>query len=465
MKRAEPSRRDFLRWSAASLLGVSVGPWVLARSSKTEMLHPEPLRPGPPSDTIGLGMIGMGIMGFGNARTALQIPGVRLVAVADCYDGRLVRTKEVFGPEVFTTRDYREVLARTDVDAVVISTPDHLHAQIAIEAMEAGKDVYLEKPMVQRLEDGLRVIEAERRTGRVLIVGSQRVSSILYAKARELFRAGAIGQLNMVEAYMNRNSAIGAWQYTIPPDASPQTVDWERFLGPAPRRPFDAVRFFRWRNYWDYGTGIPGDLFVHLFSGIHYVLDALGPTHIYASGGLRFWKDGRDVPDVMAGLYEYPDTEFHPSFTLSLKVNFANGGGGGEAFRFIGDEGMIEIGWNQVRLSKLPPRRLSEQEFRGWNSLSTFPEAMQRQLLEAFRAENPPQREVSETQEVVYQAPPGYDDRLDHFRNFFEAVRTRGKVVEDGAFGFRAAAPALLSNTSYLEHRVIGWDPQTMQLT
>lgn len=465
MERSEPSRRDFLRWSAASLLGVSVGPWVLARSSKAEMLHPEPLRPGPPSDTIGLGMIGMGIMGFGNARTALQIPGVRLVAVADCYDGRLVRTKEVFGPEVFTTRDYREVLARTDVDAVVISTPDHLHAQIAIEAMEAGKDVYLEKPMVQRIEDGLRVIEAERRTGRVLIVGSQRVSSILYAKARELFRAGAIGQLNMVEAYMNRNSAIGAWQYTIPPDASPQTVDWERFLGPAPRRPFDAVRFFRWRNYWDYGTGIPGDLFVHLFSGIHYVLDALGPTHIYASGGLRFWKDGRDVPDVMAGLYEYPDTESHPSFTLSLKVNFANGGGGGEAFRFIGDEGMIEIGWNQVRLSKLPPRRLSEQEFRGWNSLSTFPEAMQRQLLEAFRAENPPQREVSETQEVVYQAPPGYDDRLDHFRNFFEAVRTQGKVVEDGAFGFRAAAPALLSNTSYLEHRVIGWDPQTMQLT
>jgi hypothetical protein len=278
-----------------------------------------------------------------------------------------------------------------------------------------------------------------------------------FRRKEELERARAVVAVAKGEA--------PAWQYTIPPDASPQTVDWERFLGPAPRRPFDAVRFFRWRNYWDYGTGIPGDLFVHLFSGIHFVLDALGPTHIYASGGLRFWKDGRDVPDVMAGLYEYPDTPSHPAFTLSLKVNFANGGGGGEAFRFIGDEGMIEIGWNQVRLSKLPPRRLSEQEFRGWNSLSTFPETMQRQLLEAFRAVNPPQQEVSETQEVVYQAPPGYDDRLDHFRNFFEAVRTRGKVVEDGTFGFRAAAPALLSNTSYLESRVIRWNPETMQLT
>ncbi|MFO7314792.1 Gfo/Idh/MocA family protein [Rhodothermus marinus] len=459
------SRRDFLRRTGASLAGLALGPAVLTRPAHIVRLHPEPLRPVPPSDTIGLGMIGMGIMGFGNARTALQVPGVRLVAVADCYDGRLVRTKEVFGADVFTTRDYREVLARPDVDAVVISTPDHLHAQIAIEAMEAGKDVYLEKPMVQRVEDGLRVIEAERRTGRVLIVGSQRVSSILYAKARELYRSGAIGQLNMVEAYMNRNSATGAWQYTIPPDASPQTVDWERFLGPAPHRPFDPVRFFRWRNYWDYGTGIPGDLFVHLFSGIHFVLDALGPTRIYASGGLRFWKDGREVPDVMAGLYEYPDTAAHPSFTLSLKVNFANGGGGGEAFRFIGDEGMIEIGWGQVRLSKLPPRRLTEQELLGWNSLRTFPEAMQRQILEAFRAENPPQREVSETQEVVYQAPPGYDDRLDHFRNFFEAVRTRGRVVEDGTFGFRAAAPALLTNTSYLENRAIGWDPENMRQT
>ena len=173
---------------------------------------------------------------------------------------------------------------------------------MAVDAMNAGKDVYVEKPMVQQLEEGLRIVDAARQTGRILQVGSQHASSIVYAKARDLFRAGAIGELNMVEAWINRNSPIGAWQYTIPPDASPQTIDWDRFLGRAPKRPFDPVRLFRWRNYRDYGTGIPGDLFVHLFTGIHFVLDAKGPTRVIASGGLRYWNDGRDVPDVMLAL-------------------------------------------------------------------------------------------------------------------------------------------------------------------
>src|SRR6185295_18952311 len=138
-----------------------------------------------------------------------------------------------------------------------------------------------------------RISETARQTGRILQVGSQHPSSIVYGKARELFRAGAIGELNLVEAWINRNSSVGAGQCSIPPDASRATIDWDRFLGRATKQPFEPARLFRWRNYRDYGTGIGGDLFVHLFSGIHFILGSNGPTRVYTTGGIRYWKDGR----------------------------------------------------------------------------------------------------------------------------------------------------------------------------
>jgi predicted dehydrogenase len=327
--------------------------------------------------------------------------------------------------------------------------------------MRAGKDVYLEKPMVHDLEEGERLRQVEKETGRVLIVGSQRVSSIVYEKAGELFRAGAIGTLNMVEARYNRNSAIGAWQYSIPTDASPETVDWDMFLGDAPKRPFDPVRFFRWRNYWDYGTGVSGDLFVHLFSGIHFALGSNGPNRVTATGGIRHWKDGRDAPDVMVGLFDYPETESHPPFTMALQVDFADGSGGSQEFRFVGNEGIMTIGREGVTVS----RRSAATE-PGY-TIGTFAEAQQKAFLKEYRKKYPEleRPELGESTETVYGPPRGYSDRLDHFRNFFHAMRTGGKVVEDATFGYRAAAPALLCNQSYREKRILGWDPEGMQLT
>jgi predicted dehydrogenase len=433
-----PSRRDFLK----SVAGATATAPTLLRAQTTTASQAVA-----PNARIRMAAFGMGIRGQQDLRAALKTPGVELAAVADVYDGRRTLARELFGDRVFTTRDYREILARTDIDAVLIAAPDHWHAQMAIDAMKAGKDVYVEKPMVQALDDGLKVIETARQTGRILQVGSQHASSIVYAKARELYRAGAIGQLNLVEAWINRNSPLGAWQYSIPPDASPQTIDWDRFLGRAPKRPFDPVRVFRWRNYRDYGTGIPGDLFVHLFTGIHFVLDALGPARVVATGGLRHWNDGRDVPDVMVALYDYPKTAAHPEFTLSLKVNF------------VGPEGVLTIGGDGVTLSRRP------QPKEPGHTADTFSKATQEAFLKEYRAKYPDVAELQPRSDEVYAATPRYNSTEDHFRNFFEAVRTRRPVVEDAVFGLRAAGPALLTNESLFETRPIGWDAAKMMRT
>lgn len=443
------TRREFLQTVAAT----AAAPTILRAQTGATRQNPSA------NDRIRLAISGMGIRGQQDVRSALRTPGVELVAAADVYDGRLTLAKELWGTQLVTTRDYRELLARSDVDAVIVATPDHWHTQMAIDAMKAGKDVYVEKPMVQQLEEGPRIIEAARDTRRILQVGSQHTSSLVYAKARELYRAGAIGALNLVEAWINRNSPMGAWQYSIPPDASPQTIDWDRFLGRAPKRPFDAVRLFRWRNYRDYGTGIPGDLFVHLFTGVHFVLDSLGPTRAIASGGLRHWTDGRDVPDVMIALYDYPKTSTHPAFSLSLKVNFAEGAGDNTTFRFVGPDGVLTIGDNLVTLSKRRPAGEPGQ------TAETFAKATQDAFMKEYRAKYPERPELQPRSDESFAAPARYNSTDDHFRIFFDAMRTRRPVVEDAAFGLRAAGPALLANHSYFENRPIGWNAEKMTRT
>ena len=407
-----------------------------------------------PNDNIQLALIGAGIQGQGDTHTALQVPGVKLVAVADCYDGRLTHCKEMWGSDVFTTRHYRELLARPDVDAVLIATPDHWHKQAAVDSLGAGKDVYLEKPMIHLYSDGPAIIDAAKGSKQILQVGSQRVSSVVYQKAKELLASGAIGKLNMVTARWDRNSAIGAWDYSIPLDASTDTCDWPQFLGTAPQIPFSAERFFQWRKWKDYGSGVAGDLFVHLFSGTHFITGAHGPTRAMATGGLRFWKDGRDADDVMLALFDYPE-----GFNLSLHVNFVDGGEESEGFLFTGSEGLMEIAGNTVTVTRTPIA--AEPGY----TVSTFSEAMQKAYVEQYRKKYPVQHPSGTPQEIqAFRAPSGYSDSYDHFHNFFNSVRSRKPVVEDATFGFRAAGAALLSNVSIERDSIVHWNPETMQI-
>jgi predicted dehydrogenase len=445
------NRRTFLKVAGSATAGTVLG-------AKVHALAADQARPPAPvsaNDHIQIALIGAGGQGQGDTRTALQVPGVKLVAVADCYDGRLEHSKEIWGNDIFTTRDYRELLSRKDIDAVIVGTPDHWHKQVSVSAMKAGKDVYCEKPMIHVYADGPEMIETARATNRILQVGSQRVSSIIYAKAKELLATGVIGQLNLVNARWDRNSSMGAWNYTVPLDASSDTCDWERFLGTAPRIPFNAEHFFQWRKWKAYGTGVAGDLFVHLFSGTHFITGSYGPTRAMATGGLRFWKDGRDANDVLLGLFDYRE-----GFNLSLRVNFVDGGEESEGLIFTGSEGTMEIAGNTVTISRTP--REKEPGY----TIETFTEAMQKRVLESYRQKYPVRHpsEPPSTEYEKYAAPEGYRDSYDHFSNFFAAVRARRPVVEDAVFGFRAAGAALLSNLSAERGVVVKWDPDSMKL-
>jgi predicted dehydrogenase len=446
----EFNRRNFLRAAATASAGTLLAP----RLDALGTTRSEAGGTIAANDHIQIALIGAGGQGQGDTKVAVQVPGVKLVAVADCYNGRLERAKEIWGPDTFTTRDYNEILERKDIDAVIVGTPDHWHKQASIDAMKAGKDVYCEKPMIHLYSDGPEMIEASRKTGRILQVGSQRVSSVIYAKAKELLASGSIGQLNMITARWDRNSSMGAWNYTVPPDASTETCDWPRFVGTAPKIAFNAEHFFQWRKWKAYGSGVAGDLFVHLFSGTHFITGSLGPTRGMATGGLRFWKDGRDAPDVMLGLFDYD------GFNLSLRVNFVDGGEESEGLIFTGSEGTMEIAGNSVSVNRVP--RQKEPGL----TVETFPLAMQKEIVEAYRVKYPrthPEGAPPAGYEK-YVAAEGYSDQYDHFANFFDAVRTRKPVVEDAVFGFRAAGAALLSNLSMEKGAVIGWDPEAMKL-
>ncbi len=411
-----------------------------------------------PNDTVQIALIGAGGMGQGDAKLSTSLPGVKLLAACDCYDGRLKHMKEVYGPGTFTTRDYREIVARNDIDAVIVATPDHWHVPITVACLKAGKHVYCEKPMVHRVEEGAAMIEAQNSSGKVLQIGSQYRSSLTYNKARELFATNAIGKLNSVEAWLDRNTAIGAWEYSIPTDASTQTCDWPQFQGDAAKCAWDPKRFFRWRNYRDYGTGVAGDLFVHLLTGLHTVTNSMGPTRIYAAGGTRYWKDGRDVPDVMLATLDYPDSDEHPAFNVMLRVNFKSSLPKESAgVRFIGSDGVITADYSGVKLEKSPVDKTPD--YRN----GSFQKAVRDELHQQFLNEYPNAESRVDEKDVEMFDTTGPDAQLEHHRNFYRSIREGRPMIEDAVFGLRAAGPALLTNVSLFERRIVYWDPKEMK--
>ncbi|WP_374951899.1 Gfo/Idh/MocA family protein, partial [Mucilaginibacter sp.] len=427
---SEASRRGFIKKMATTAAAVTAGSSLFAADKPGSLYYlKQQYHNFGPNDQVNIALIGAGGMGTSDINTALQVPGVKLVAVCDLYDGRLRDAKTKWGADIFTTKHYKEILSRKDIDAVVIATPDHWHQQISVDAMRAGKHVYCEKPMVHSVMEGPAVIKAQQETGKVFQVGSQGVSSLGNEKARELLKSGAIGDLNYAEGFWARRGAVEVWQYPIPDDASTQTVDWDTYISNAPKRPFDSKRFFRWRNYTDYGTGMAGDLFVHLFSSLHFITGSMGPNKIYASGGLRYWNDGREVPDVLLGTFDYAKAAAHPAFNLSLRCNFVDGTSGTTYLKLVGSEGSMDITWDSVTLKRN----------KSIDNNDPFYIEKMKQMGHATSG----RKMMLPPEQITYDAEKGYlGGPYDHMNNFINAIRNNGKVTEDAVFGYRAAAPA-----------------------
>jgi predicted dehydrogenase len=405
--------------------------------------------------TIRFAGIGTGVRGCELLEATTMVPGVECVAVCDLYDGRHIAAREALKKDVPATRNYREILDRKDVDAVIIAVTDHQHRRIFEDACAAGKDVYCEKPMSHTVEDGFSMMEAAQKNNRIVQIGSQRVSSILYAKAKEIYDSGKLGEVTAIEAYWDRNSPSGAWVYPVPPDASEKTIDWNAFLDGAPKRPFDPIRFFRWRCFTDYGEGLAGDLFVHLISGIHFITGTnTVAQRAQSTGGLFHFKDGREFPDLIETFYDYPN------FRVSMRCNLNNEGG--EFIGFYGTKGTLII--KDSTLTYQPQDTTPRPE--GY-SVKGWPKVAREEYLKKWEEEHaepgPFASKLNEEGES-YATPHGYSDVVDHEANFFNAIRSRKPVVENEVFGNNAAIGCHLSNFAYATKAVAVWDAKAKKI-
>lgn len=398
-----------------------------------------------PSDRIAVGMIAAGSRSHELLEAIKKVPGTEIVGVCDAYTGRVERAIERTQSRAKDYRSHERILADPSIDAVTIGTPDHWHKKMVLDALQAGKDVYCEKPLTFTVDEGLEIATAAEKTGKILQVGSQSISSNSTKKLREWVQSGKLGQVTMIRAAYNRNSAGGSWIYPIPPDASPKTVDWEAFLGPAPKREFDLERFFRWRCYKEYSGGIATDLFVHLCTTIHFVMGVTMPAEVLAMGDLYRWTENREVPDTLNALLRYRE-----GFTVNLSSTFNSRADGGYLFQVLGTEGAAQV---QGRDLIFHPE--SGYDNNAW-IVSAWPSKLEAEYYRTPKGRAELKRPAPPKEEVYRDTGPAAT--VAHFADFFSSVRDRKAPIEDAWVGHHAASCAHLINTSVERGSAVRWD-------
>ena len=442
---SKSTRREFIFRSTAQAAGVG-----LFLNGMSISLAPSPLpKPAGPNDRVNLGFIGFGIRGNILLEAAKETQQANLMEVCDCYQGHLDRAKERTEGKIATNfAQYKKLLDRKDIDAVVVATPDHWHLRIVLDAISAGKDVYIEKPMTLKIEDGPVMIDAAQKNKRIMQVGSQWVSSEQHKKAREIVQSGKLGKITKVTASYNRNSSTGSWNYPIPLDLQEGVnFNWKEWLGPAPNVPYNPERVFRYRKYWDYSGGIATDLFVHLITSIHFIMGADMPKSVVANGGILYRQDGREVPDTLDALFDYGN------FTVNMAGTFNSASTAGQGIQFLGTEGSLTVLLGAGMVEQAEHKREGYEY-----SIDSWPKAMQEAFLNQgnHRAESQGTGVKPAPENLEFADKP--DATVLHLANFIDAVRTRQPSYETAEVGHHAAAAGHMVNLSYRSSKRMRWD-------
>lgn len=410
----ELNRRDFIK--RAGLATVTAG---LATTGVTAKAVA-------PSDKVRIGVIGAGRQGLGNLGAFAKQPDVEIAAVCDVYEPNLQKGLKATDGKAKNYKDFRELLDRRDIDAVIVATPDHWHALQTVVACQAGKDVYVEKPISTTVEEGKRMVEAARKYNRVVQVGTQQRSGIHFQKAVELAQDGFIGKVSFVRTWNYSNSypeGIGS-----PPDSDPPPdLDWDLWLGPAPKVRFNQNRFgvgdhwSTFRYFWDYAGGFMTDWGVHLLDIVQWAMKVDGPNVITASGGKFYLQDNAETPDTLQVTYEYP------GFICTYENRWDNGNSmysKGYGIEFHGTDGTL---------------------FVDRSGFQVFPEKR--------RSGN---KEVARTASM--QMDSANNEHFDHVRNFLDSMKTRKRPISDIEIGHRSTSTCLLGNVAYRSKERLVWD-------
>lgn len=390
---------------------------------------------------------------------------VKLTGVCDVFDVYAEEAVAAF-PDCKRYRTYEEMLNSPDIDAVVIATPDHWHAPISIAALQVGKHVYVEKPMTHNIRETYELREAARNSKAVFQVGHQHRQTQSFITARDIIKKKVLGHVSLVQTNTNRNDDNGAWQYDIHEKASPNTIDWDQFLGNAPRIPFNKEHFFRWRKWWAYGSGLSGDLMTHDYDRINCVLEMGMPKYVTASGGIYTHNDGREVPDVFQVTMEYPDFSTGSSRQKGIEkgMTFMYSATLGNQFNrstiLMGHDGTMELG-NTLTIYADPgsTRYLDMIESNLIQPdvpiYSYNPEAEQVDAITSATAKYFADKGLLWT----YRDGKRVDSGLLHLKEWLNAIR-HGTPVSCGIQeGFEEAMSAHMGGLAWKLGRRIEWDP------